>query len=114
MLRTEDRIRIDRDMKAEGEDLPVYKTRFASVPCNARSVSGSETFRGRKLTEHTDYVIELWWTPRYREMKTTDRVTIIEGMDRGTVLNIGYINTLPRQKGKRRMIELHCRTVDGK
>lgn len=77
------------------------------IPCNVRTISGDETYRGRQLEAHVTHVVDM----RYRSgIQPTMRLRIDTGIYKDRVLNITNIRPV-RKPGEIPTLELYCREL---
>lgn len=74
-------------------------------PCRIISTGGDETFRGRQLEAHVDYVLEGWYTAG---IKPTMRCVVTSGIPMGAALNIDVVKHIPQTDGKPAQTWLYC------
>jgi hypothetical protein len=79
------------------------------VPCELTIISGQETWRGRQLEAHVDYVVGMQWDPDL-QIKATDRLEIVDSLllPVGHPLNVLYVQP-GRVDGRAPRIEVFCR-----
>ena len=107
MLRFPDRIELSEDTSAAGAAEPSYTARFQWVPAHIRQISGDETYRGRQLEGHIDWVVSIRRLP----VDNTWRARVKTGVCLDRNLNIEWVRELMQENGKPPMQELLCTEV---
>lgn len=105
-----DRVNIQQNSAADHDPEEDFTgTAFLSDwPCRIIATSGEETFRGRQLEAHVDYVIEGWYTA---DIKPTMRCLVTAGIPLSAKLNIEYVHHIPQTGGKPAQTWLYCREL---
>ena len=106
-MRFRDMVDIQQDQSADGSPQEDFSgTPFlARVPCEIKTISGDETFRGRQLTANTNHVVTM---PHYPGIRTRMRLLCRGRLD-GRILNITDVRELDLdERGRRRLVELYC------
>lgn len=104
--RYRDLVDIKSDASADGDPTPSYtSTLYSSVPCQIEATSGNETFRGRQLEAHVDFVVSM----NFMESVLPDmRLDVTGGIYNGRLLNV--VNVLPQVfRGRATTMDLYCR-----
>lgn len=81
---------------------------FRRWPCRIIATGGDETFRGRQLESHVDYVLEGWHTAG---IKPSMRCEVTDGIPLGAVLNIEWVKHIPQTDGRPAQTWLYCREL---
>ena len=99
---------IKTDASSEGASEAVYSgTLMANVPCKIEATSGNETYRGRQLEAHVDYVVEMHNIPG---LKPDMRLNIVGGQYAGSVLNVTHV--LPSVfRGRALTLDVYCKEL---
>ena len=106
-MRFRDMVDIQQDSSAEGnpEEGFTGSPFLARVPCEIRTISGDETFRGRQLTAGNSHVVHMHYYPG---IKTRMRLLCRGRLD-GRILNITDVRELDMdERGRRKLLELYC------
>jgi head-tail adaptor len=72
-------------------------------PCSVQPIGGDESYRGRQLEAHVDYVVEGRWVDG---VKAEMRLYVASGFHRGKTLNIDNAREFKDRGGRR--LELYC------
>lgn len=103
-----DLVNIKVEDSADGSPLPGYDTvLYSYVPCQIEATSGNESFRGRQLEAHVDYVVTMHYL---EDLKPNMRLEVQGGIYDGRLLNIA--NVLPQTfRGRALTMDLYCREL---
>lgn len=99
-------VTIKTEDSVDGSPAPTFGTTlYEGVPCEISATSGNETYRGRQLEAHVDYVV----TMQFMEgLKPDMRLEVNGGIYDGRILNIA--NVLPQVfRGRALTMDLYCR-----
>lgn len=105
-MRYRDLVDIQQDSSADGEaENFTGKPLLENVPCEIRTVSGDESFRGRQIEAHLTHVVEMHDYPGVvSTMRLVDR-----GRMAGRIMNIRHVRQLDVDAfGRRKMLQLYC------
>ena len=103
-----DMVTIKVEDSADGNPQPEFGTTlYADVPCQIEATSGNETYRGRQLEAHVDYVVTMH---HIEEVKPDMRLEVLDGIYSGRLLNVSHV--LPQLfRGRALTMDLYCREL---
>ena len=76
---------------------------FANWPCHVQAIGGDESYRGRQLEAHVDYVIKGRFIDGVQDEM---RWYGVSGFHKGKTLNIDSVREIKDRGGRR--LELYC------
>lgn len=100
-----DRVNIQRDTSTDDTPQQVWTGTplVTNYPCSIQAVGGDESYRGRQLEGHVDYVVE----GRFTDGVTCKmRLYVTSGFHKAKTLNIDNVREFRDQKGRR--LEMYC------
>jgi head-tail adaptor len=104
-----DRARLQQDSSNTDDPTPTWTGTpvIKNYPCNIQAVGGDETYRGRQLETHVDYVVE----GRFFDGITSKmRWYVTAGFHKGKTLNINHVREFRDHKGRR--LEMYCTELE--
>ena len=99
-----DRARIQQDTSNDDTPTPTWTNRVGNWPCQILPVGGDETYRGRQLEAHVDFVVT---GRRVTGVTPKMRLYITAGMHKGKYLNIEQVHEKWDQQ-RNPILELYC------
>ena len=98
---------IQKDVSSDGAAADFSGTLMTNVPCKIEATGGNESYRGRQLEAHVDYVVEMQNIPG---IKPDMRLNVIGGQYAGTILNISHV--LPSVfRGRALTLDVYCKEL---
>lgn len=103
-----DLVDVQRNVAPVGTPTPDYsESVYSKVPCEIESIGGNESYRGRQLEAHVDYVVKMH---NLDGIQPDMRLKVTGGTFKGSELNIGNVRPA-NYRGKSLELELFCRNV---
>lgn len=102
-----DRVDIKKNVapdSADTDELDMSGTHLSSWPCRIQAIGGDETWRGRGLEGHVDYVVEGYFTSGVLE---TMQLFVVSGRGMFDGLTMEITSVRPKHEGTRKL-ELYC------
>lgn len=100
-----DRVDIQQDSSTDDNPQQVWTgtAHVSNYPCHIQAIGGDESYRGRQLEGHVDYVV----SGRYTAGVTSEmRLYVTSGFHSGKTLNIDNVREIKDQRGRR--LEMYC------
>jgi len=95
---------LQTDTSTDDNPAESFVATVAGMPIKVTAISGDETWRGRQLESHIDYVVE---TPWRTGVTSKQRLAMSGGIYDGRTLNIEYAKPL-QLPGHPPKLELYC------
>lgn len=105
-----DTVTIQQDSRTDNAPTPDYSgsSFLTGYPCMVTARGGNESYRGRVLEPHIDYIVEGQWLDG---VLPSMRLLVTGGIHTGRYLNIAY--AIPIEGGGRaRKLEMQCVSVE--
>ena len=100
-----DRANIQQDTSTDDSPAQVWTGTplVTNYPCHIQAVGGDESYRGRQLETHVDYVVEGSFTDG---VTSKMRLYVTSGFHKAKTPNIDHVREIKDQKGRR--LEMYC------
>ena len=108
-----DRIEWQQDDADDGAAEPAYtKTLISNLPCRVTNITGDETYHGRQLEGHIDYVVTFFRVSKVTSnLRPWDRGKVTAGTHAGKFVNVVWIKEIGYSEGRPPETEVYCRQL---